>query len=206
MTIRNLSPATQRSYVHAVAKFSRYCGRSPDRLDLEDVRAFQVHLVSTGISWPALNQTVCALRFFFGVTLGHAEIPADDILSLCAPEANKAEVTAAIDELVNRAILIRQSRLGGYALFAGSDFDLDEAISKVAFKLDADVLADLPSRLGVGPIAAKSHYFSTGALRTFDVIVQFADESPQSPAAWAKKTAASLAKADARAPRSIPRS
>ena len=75
MTIRNLSPATQRSYVHAVAKFSRHFGRSPDRLGLEDVRAFQVHLVSTGISWPALNQTVCALRFFYGVTLGHAEIP-----------------------------------------------------------------------------------------------------------------------------------
>lgn len=118
---------------------------------------------------------------------------ADDILSLCAPEANKAEITAAIDELVNRAILIRQPRLGGYALFAGSDFDLDEAISKVALKLDADVLADLPSRLGVGPIAAKSHYLSTGALRAFDVIIQFADESPQSPAAWAKRTAASLA-------------
>jgi integrase/recombinase XerD len=32
MTVRNLSPATQRSYVHAVAKFSRYFGRSPDRL------------------------------------------------------------------------------------------------------------------------------------------------------------------------------
>lgn len=75
MTVRNLSPATQRSYVHAVAKFSRYFGRSPDRLGLEDVRAFQVHLVSTGISWAALNQTVCALRFFYGVTLGHAEIP-----------------------------------------------------------------------------------------------------------------------------------
>lgn len=75
MTIRNLSPATQRSYVHAVAKFSRHFGRSPDRLGLEDVRAFQVHLVSTGFSWPALNQTVCALRFFYGVTLGHAEIP-----------------------------------------------------------------------------------------------------------------------------------
>lgn len=75
MTIRNLSPATQRSYLHAVTKFSRYFGRSPDRLGLEDVRAFQVHLVSSGLSWPALNQTVCALRFFFGVTLGHAEIP-----------------------------------------------------------------------------------------------------------------------------------
>ncbi len=71
MTIRNLSPATQRSYLHAVTKFSRYFGRSPDRLGLEDVRAFQVHLVSIGLSWPALSQTFCALRFFFGVTLGH---------------------------------------------------------------------------------------------------------------------------------------
>ncbi|AKI03369.1 site-specific recombinase XerD (plasmid) [Hoeflea sp. IMCC20628] len=75
MTIRNLSPATQRSYLHAVTKFSRYFGRSPDRCGLEDVRAFQVHLVSSGISWPALNQTVCALRFFYGVTLDHHEIP-----------------------------------------------------------------------------------------------------------------------------------
>jgi site-specific recombinase XerD len=75
MTVRNLSPATQRSYLHAVTKFSRYFGRSPERLGLEDVRAFQVHLVSTGISWPGLNQTVCALRFFYGVTLGHGEIP-----------------------------------------------------------------------------------------------------------------------------------
>ncbi len=75
MTVRNLSPATQRSYLYAVTKFSRYFRRSPDRLSVEDVRAFQVHLVSTGISWPALNQTVCALRFFYGVTLGQAEIP-----------------------------------------------------------------------------------------------------------------------------------
>src|SRR5271167_3675183 len=75
MTVRNLSPATQRSYISAVSKFSRYFSRSPDRLEMEDVRAFQVHLVSTGISWPALNQIVCALRFFYGVTLGEALIP-----------------------------------------------------------------------------------------------------------------------------------
>src|SRR6476646_9977074 len=75
LTVRNLSPATQRSYVHAVAKFSRSFGWSPEQLGLEDVRAFQVHLVSAGISWPALNQTVCARRSFYGVTVGHGEIP-----------------------------------------------------------------------------------------------------------------------------------
>jgi integrase/recombinase XerD len=33
------------------------------------MRAYQVHLVSTGASWQAFNQPVCALRFFYGVTL-----------------------------------------------------------------------------------------------------------------------------------------
>ena len=58
-----------------MSKFSRFFGRSPDRLGLEDVREFQVYLVSQGISWPALNQTVCALRFFYGVTLKRDEMP-----------------------------------------------------------------------------------------------------------------------------------
>jgi site-specific recombinase XerD len=97
MTVRNLSPATQRSYLHAVTKFSRYFGRPPDRLGLEDVRAFQVHLVSTGISWPGLNQTVCALRFFYGVTLGHGEIPERIPY---AREPRKLPVVLSADEVV----------------------------------------------------------------------------------------------------------
>jgi len=97
MTVRNLSPATQRSYLHAVSKFSRYFGRSPDQLDLEDVRAFQVHLVATGISWPALNQTVCALRFFYGVTLGRGEIPERIPY---AREPHKLPVVLNTDEVV----------------------------------------------------------------------------------------------------------
>ncbi len=97
MAVRNLSPATQRSYLHAVTKFSGYFGRSPDRLDLEDVRAFQVHLVATGISWPALNQTVCALRFFYGVTLGHGEIPERIPY---AREPRKLPVVLSADEVV----------------------------------------------------------------------------------------------------------
>lgn len=97
MTVRNLSPATQRSYLHAVRKFSRYFGRSPDRLDIEDVRAFQVYLVAQGVSWPALNQTVCALRFFYGVTLDRAEIPERIAY---AREPRKLPVILGADEVV----------------------------------------------------------------------------------------------------------
>ena len=58
MTIRNLSPATQQSYTYAVAKFSRHCGRSPARLGLEDVRAYQLYLIAQQRSWSHINQVV----------------------------------------------------------------------------------------------------------------------------------------------------
>ena len=74
MTIRNLSPATQQSYLYAVSKFSRHFGHSPDRLGVEDVRTYLVHLTSRGFAWSSLNQTVCALRFFYGVTLGQTTV------------------------------------------------------------------------------------------------------------------------------------
>jgi integrase/recombinase XerD len=70
MQVRNLSPVTRRCYVHAVAKFAQHFNRSPDRLGLEEIRAYQIHLTTTGISWAGFNVAVCALRFFYGVTLG----------------------------------------------------------------------------------------------------------------------------------------
>jgi integrase/recombinase XerD len=118
MTIRNLSPATQRSYLNAVSKFSRYFGRSPDRLGLEDVRAFQVHLVATGMSWPALNQIVCALRFFYGVTLGHDVVPERIPY---AREPRKLPVVLSADEVVQllEAVPSLKSRIALATVYAG---------------------------------------------------------------------------------------
>ena len=95
MTVRNLSPA--RSYLYAVAKFSRFFGKSPERLDLEDVRTYQVHLASQGIAWATLNQTVAALRFFYGVTLDRPEIPERIAY---AREPRRLPVVLSADEVV----------------------------------------------------------------------------------------------------------
>ena len=73
MTIRNLSRSTQQSYVYAVAKFSRHFNSPPDRLGMEEVRAYQLHLVGQKYSWTHINQVACALRFFYGITLGQKE-------------------------------------------------------------------------------------------------------------------------------------
>ena len=73
LRLRNYSPRTIEAYVAGVARLAKHFGRSPDQLGTEEVRAFQLHLVGLRVSWSLFNQTVCALRFFYGVTLGRPE-------------------------------------------------------------------------------------------------------------------------------------
>jgi hypothetical protein len=49
MRLRNMAAGTRKVYVLAVANFSAFHGRSPDRLTLEDVRDYQLHLVARGL-------------------------------------------------------------------------------------------------------------------------------------------------------------
>lgn len=69
LRIRNYSPRTIRTYVRVVASFARHHGRSPEVLGTEDIRCYQVHLLEAKTSWSVFNQTVCALRFLYRVTL-----------------------------------------------------------------------------------------------------------------------------------------
>ena len=74
MTIRKLAPKTQHDYVQRVKNFAAFLGRSPDTATFEDVRRYQLHLASSGVGVPTINQTVSTLRFFFRVTLRRHEI------------------------------------------------------------------------------------------------------------------------------------
>lgn len=73
MQLRNFSPHTQKAYVQSVAQFARHFGVSPDRLGPEQVREYLLDLVKRQrASWSKYNITLCALRFFYQVTLGRA--------------------------------------------------------------------------------------------------------------------------------------
>lgn len=72
MRICNLAPATVRAYVGQAAQFARYFGRSPDKLNGKDVRAYQLHLVNKRRSFSTVNQATCAIRFLFQHTLGRS--------------------------------------------------------------------------------------------------------------------------------------
>jgi site-specific recombinase XerD len=57
----------------------------------------QVHLASKGVAWASLNRAVCALRFFYGVTLGEQTIPERIAY---AREPRKLPVVLSADEVV----------------------------------------------------------------------------------------------------------
>jgi site-specific recombinase XerD len=74
MTIRKLAPKTQQGYIRTVKDFAAFLGRSPDTASFEDVRRFQLHLVTNGAHISILNHAVAALRFFFRITLRRSDI------------------------------------------------------------------------------------------------------------------------------------
>lgn len=69
LEIRNYSPHTIKAYVRYVRRFAEHFGRSPNRLGLAEIRAFQVHLLEAGASHSTLSQVTAAVRFLYSVTL-----------------------------------------------------------------------------------------------------------------------------------------
>lgn len=90
MALRNMSPSTQKIYTQAVANYARYFGQSPDKLGLEDVRRYRLHLVERGLKATSINPIVGALRFFYSITLDRKDI-AEDI-----PFARKEDTLPAV--------------------------------------------------------------------------------------------------------------
>lgn len=70
LRLRNYSPRTQKTYLDHVVRFARHFQRSPQHLGPEAIRTYQLHLLNERhASWSLFNQAVCALRFFYRVTL-----------------------------------------------------------------------------------------------------------------------------------------
>lgn len=114
MRVRNLARKTQIAYITQVARFAKYFGKSPELLGPQEVRAYQVYLVEEKhVSWSLFNQTACALRFLYCVTLGkdwaieHIAFPRQERKLPVA--LSLGEVTRFLDAVTNlkhRAILM----------------------------------------------------------------------------------------------------
>src|SRR3954453_16803054 len=112
MRLRNMADATRRSYVHSVADFSAFHGRSPDELTLEDGRDYQLHPAARGLKASSICPIMRALRVLYAVPLDRPEqaarIPlprkADPIPAILSQD-EVARLLAAVADLRMRALL-----------------------------------------------------------------------------------------------------
>lgn len=96
-------------------------------------------------------------------------VPSADLIQACVTGYTKKRLQKALKQLENWSLVIFKKFLNAYAVYAGSDFDIDQAVG-VALEEHKEVdFTALRSLAGLHPVLAKRHYHEFGALRWFDV-------------------------------------
>ena len=144
MVLRGLAPRTQEAYLAAVAGLARHYGRSPDHLTEEDVQRYLLHLIEERkLAWASTNQTACALRFFFHVTLKRPDasflIPSRKVPAKLPEILSRGEIDRILDactSLRHRALLMTTYaaglRVSETCLLKPTDIDSTRMMIRVA--------------------------------------------------------------------------
>ena len=71
LRLRGYSPRTVKAYVRGVKKLVEFYGRPATEITGEEIRTYLLHMLETQhLSGSSVNQTVCAIRFFYVKVLG----------------------------------------------------------------------------------------------------------------------------------------
>jgi integrase/recombinase XerD len=71
LKLRNYAEKTIEVYTAAVRKLAEHYRRSPEQIEPEEIRSYLLHLLEEKkLSSASVNQTICALRFFYIQVLG----------------------------------------------------------------------------------------------------------------------------------------
>ena len=92
-----------------------------------------------------------------------------NILKTCFHGISGQEFSDALFKLNSWSFTIYKKYLETHAIFAGSDFDIDQATRSALEQIDEIDFKELKSLAGIQPILAKRHYHETGTLRWFEV-------------------------------------
>lgn len=100
-----------------------------------------------------------------------------ELLATCVEDRQSApKVDKALKELQGWSLIVFRKHLDAYAIYAGSDFDIDRALAEALTSIPGVNFRELRALAGLQPILAKRHYHATGAFRWFDVDLVPLDE------------------------------
>jgi hypothetical protein len=96
-------------------------------------------------------------------------LPSENVLAHALPALSATRLKSMLDQLAAWSIIIFKNFLGAYAIYAGSDFDIDAAVGQAHARMTGIDFVRLRNLAMLQPILAKRHYHATGALRWFDI-------------------------------------
>lgn len=94
---------------------------------------------------------------------------ADKSLLSAAAHMDPEALQPILDDLMRWSLIIYKKHLSAYSVYAGSDFNIEEAINQALEEVQDVHFGTLQTLAGLHPILAKKHYFETGALRWIDI-------------------------------------
>ena len=118
-------------------------------------------------------KTVALIEMFRS---GAALAADEETIISCVNSSDKSAVKRALVELVDWKILIERKHLNAYGVFAGSDFDIEGAISSTRNEISAFNGKLISELTDLNPVIAKRLYHETGTMRWFSkTIVPFCE-------------------------------
>ncbi|WP_375590105.1 ATP-binding protein [Hoeflea alexandrii] len=96
-------------------------------------------------------------------------VASEKLLSAAFPRLSDAELRSMLQRLSEWSLIAYRKFLGGYAVYAGSDFDIEAATERALGDIEGVDFEQLRTLASLQPIMAKRHYHETGSLRWFDV-------------------------------------
>lgn len=97
--------------------------------------------------------------------------PSVKLLRTCFSDISESIFKKALKQLMKWSLIIYKIHLDAYAIYAGSDFDIDKAVGITLEEIQEVDFNLLQSLSAQQPLLAKRHYHSTGTLRWFDMIL-----------------------------------
>lgn len=95
--------------------------------------------------------------------------PSVSLLQAATWRTKPKQIEDALADLRKWSLVIYRKHLGAFAIYAGSDFDIDGAVETALQEIQDIDFQALRSLAGLQPVLAKRHYHETGTLRWFDV-------------------------------------
>lgn len=104
------------------------------------------------------------------------------------------DTQSILKELESWSFILYKRHTGGYALYEGSDFDIDEALTNAYQKAVTFETNKANSFASIKPIVAKRHYHATGALRWLHLSFQSISSNTEKMIAGTKNGVSEIGK------------